>query len=67
MVAQQQWQVPIHSWEHVSVPDGVPQFVTTPGGGYFSVPSRSSVRNFAALILSRPYRRHQSSSCESAT
>ena len=34
----------IPSWEKVTVLHGVPQFVTTKGGGYFFMPSRSALR-----------------------
>ncbi|KQV01506.1 cytochrome [Mesorhizobium sp. Root102] len=34
----------IPSWEKVTVLKGVPQFVTTRGGGYFFMPSRSALR-----------------------
>lgn len=34
----------IPSWEKVTVLKDVPQFVTTKGGGYFFMPSRSSLR-----------------------
>ncbi|TJW17956.1 MAG: cytochrome P450 [Mesorhizobium sp.] len=33
----------IPSWEHVTVLKGIPQFVTTRGGGYFFMPSRSAL------------------------
>lgn len=34
----------IPSWEKVTVLKGIPQFVTTRGGGYFFMPSRSALR-----------------------
>ena len=34
----------IPSWEHVTVLNKIPQFVTTRGGGYFFMPSRSALR-----------------------
>jgi Dyp-type peroxidase family len=34
----------IPSWEGVTVLKGIPQFVTTRGGGYFFLPSRSALR-----------------------
>ncbi|TIL81513.1 MAG: hypothetical protein E5Y89_08080, partial [Mesorhizobium sp.] len=34
----------IPSWEGVTVLKGIPQFVTTRGGGYFFMPSKSALR-----------------------
>jgi len=34
----------IPSWEKVTVLKDVPQFVSTKGGGYFFMPSRSALR-----------------------
>ncbi|TIT73066.1 MAG: cytochrome, partial [Mesorhizobium sp.] len=34
----------IPSWEKVTVLENMPQFVTTKGGGYFFMPSRSALR-----------------------
>ena len=34
----------IPSWEKVTVLQDMPQFVTTKGGGYFFMPSRSALR-----------------------
>ncbi len=34
----------IPSWEKVTVLKGIPKFITTRGGGYFFMPSRSALR-----------------------
>ena len=40
----------IPSWDGVTVLKGIPQFVTTLGGGYFFLPSRSALRYLASRL-----------------